>query len=191
MLALVALTYLLLAMRVRIRTEAALWGTEGTLLLSAETVGVMIQFDGVILQKEKGILPTVRPRYGRLSMEKKTKAERGKSLRMIRRYLWFARTGKMEQLSLDARVGLGDAAQTAVAAGCLRALASAAFLKLGSEADEELLRITPDFDHAGFCAQLRCIFSCQAGDIMLAAAKAALQKNRREGLGWKSIPLRA
>ena len=190
MLGLVVVTYLLLAIRVRIRTEASIWGTTGALLLSAQAVGITFRFDGVILRKKKGIFLTVKPRFGRLSRKRKPGEERGKSIRMIRRYLWFARTGKMERLSLDARVGLGDAAQTAVAAGCLRALASAAFMKIGSGASEEMC-ITPDFDHAGVCVQLRCIFSCQAGDIMLAAARAALQKNRREGLVWKSIPLKA
>ena len=98
--------------------------------------------------------------------------------------------GRMELLSLDARIGLGDAAQTAVAAGSLRAIAAAVFSRLDCEADCEL-RVMPDFERAGFCAQACCIFSCQAGDIMLAVLRAALQKNRREGLGWKSIPLKA
>ena len=175
MLALVAFVYLLLAMRVRIRTEVALCGTAGTLLLSAEAAGVAVRFDGEIHRKGNGIFLTIRPRYGRLSKEKKPGEERGMSLRLIRRYLWFARMGRMELLSLDARIGLGDAAQTAVAAGSMQAIAAAAFSRLHSEADS-VVCVMPDFERVGFCAQARCIFSCQAGDMMLAAVKAALKK---------------
>ena len=177
MLALVAFVYLLLALRVHIRTEVALCGAAGTLLLSAEAAGVAIRFDGKIHRKGNGIFLTIRPRYGRLSKEKQPKEERGKSLRLTRRYLWFARMGRIELLSLDARIGLGDAAQTAVAAGSMQALAAAAFSRLDSEADS-VVCVMPDFERTGFCAQARCIFSCQAGDMMLAAIKAAL-KNRQ------------
>lgn len=179
MLALVALVYLLLALRVRIRTEAALCGMAGALMLSAEAAGIAVRFDGEIQQKGKGIFLTIRPRYGRLSKEKKPEEERGKSLRLTRRYLWFARMGRIEQLLLDARIGLGDAAQTAIAAGSLRAIAATAFSRIDSKADFAL-HVMPDFERAGFCAQVRCIFSCQTGDIMLAALRTALQKNSKK-----------
>ena len=48
----------------------------------------------------------------------------------------------------------------------------------------------------GFAAQdaaatARCIVSMRVGDIMLAAAKAARKKKRKEGLPWRSIPSKA
>jgi len=185
---LIALAYLLLALRVRIGLNLSVSGTSGSLMLIAGAAGFCLRFDGEIHRESGRLLLTLRPRYGKLSREKRPKEESGRALRIARWYLWFARTGRMERLALDARVGLGDAAQTALAAGCLRALAAAAFSRLESEAAYEL-RVTPDFGCACFCAQARCIFSCQPGDIMLAAIRAG--KSRREGLGWKSIPLRA
>ena len=97
---------------------------------------------------------------------------------------------RLEQVTLHARLGFEDAAETAVAAGCLRALLQALRAGIGSDAPCEL-RITPDFGGVGLVAHARCIFSCQAGDIMFAVIKTAVRKTRREGFGWKSIPLRA
>jgi len=184
---LIALAYLLLALRVRISLCLSLSGTSGSLMLSAGAAGFRLRFDGEIRRVRDGLLLSLRPRYGKLSKDKQPQKESGRTLRIVRWYLWFARTGRMELLSLHVRIGLGDAAQTALAAGCIRALAAAGFLRLESEADHEL-RVEPDFASPCFCMQARCIFSCQAGDIMLAAIRAG--KSRREGLSWKSIPLK-
>lgn len=53
------------------------------------------------------------------------------------------------------------------------------------------IRVTADFAARGVWAAARCIVSMRVGDIMLAAAKAAGRKKRKEGLQWKSIPSRA
>ena len=102
----------------------------------------------------------------------------------------MAAFNRLEQITLRARLGFEDAAWTAVAAGSIRALVLALRACLSSDAPC-VLRITPDFGGVGLVAHARCIFSCQAGDIMFAVIKTAVRKTRREGFGWKSIPLRA
>jgi len=175
----VAAIYLLLALRVRISLEGTLCGAAGNLVLTAGAAGVYIRFDGEIRRAKEGILLKLIPRYAARARKKKEKEAHGKSLRIIRTYLWFAKTGRMEQLAVYMRVGLDDAGQTAMAAGALRALASAALLHAKREAAVDL-RITPDFDCASFAAYTRCIFSCQPGDIMLAAIRFALKKKRKQ-----------
>ena len=79
-----------------------------------------------------------------------------------------------ELIALHMRAGLEDAGATAMFAGGIRAAAD-----------------TADFAARGVRAAARCIVSMRVGDIMLAAAKAAGRKKRKEGLQWKSIPSRA
>ena len=176
---LVALFYLLLALRVRISLEGALRGTAGSFALGAGAVGINLRFDGII-RKEKGhVFPVMASRYGAHAKKKRKKATHKKTLRMARLYFWFAKTGRMERLSVHIRIGVGDAALTAVAAGALRALAAAAFerVKRGAQVD---LCVAPEFGDASFAAHVRCIFSCQLGDIMLAAIRVALKKRKKK-----------
>ena len=154
----------------------------------ADAAGMKLRYDGAILWKEDAPFLRIAPRYGRT--KRKTRADSRKSLRRIRRILWLARTGRMECAMLHARIGLNDASQTALAAGALRALACAALLSCAGGARREL-RVTADYDAVCFAAYGRCIFSCQAGDIMLAVLKAAVKKIGKEGFGWKSTPLKA
>ena len=182
---LAAVIYLLLAMRMRIGLNVSLSGTRGSVILSAGAAGIWLRYDAEIhLDKNQ---PLIRARYR--ALRKKEKRKTGKSLYMIRRYLWLAKTGRMDRISFCARIGLEDAKETALAAGCLQAVASALLSAVNREGRQACF-VFPDFDSSGYCAQLCCIFSCQAGDIMLAAIKAAVRKSRREGLGWKSIPLK-
>lgn len=186
MLALVALSYLLLALRVRIGTEIWLSGLKGGLSLCVQAAGVSLCFDGEIIRPKKGDFFRVVPRYGKQPEEKQTKQKSRRTLRMIKAFLWLGRTGCIERLSFDARVGLGDAGETALAAGCLQALAAALFARLNSEAAQEI-RVAPDFETTGLCVMLRCIFSCQAGDIMLAVIRTAVKKaGERDWIGKAS-----
>ena len=173
--AFIAGIYLLLALRVRISLEGSLCGGMGSLVLSAGAAGVYIRFDGIIRQEDSRIFLALVPRYAARSKKKRTKKAHGKSIRIIRRYLWFAKTGRMERLSLQARIGLGDAAGTAVAAGALRALASAVFERAGHGAQTDVY-VSPDFERAVFAVRVRCLFSCQPGDMMLAAVRYAMRK---------------
>lgn len=96
----------------------------------------------------------------------------------------------LRRLYVNIRVGLGDAWQTALAAGGAKAAVFSLLGALPAPRDTQVI-VTPDFVSSGLSVQLRCIFSACAGDIMLAAASAAIKKRRNEGLRWSSIPSRA
>ena len=95
-----------------------------------------------------------------------------------------------ELIALHVRTGLTDAGATAMAAGGIRAAADGLLAGLGRTECSDI-RVTADFAARGVWAAARCIVSMRVGDIMLAAAKAAGRKKRKEGLQWKSIPSRA
>jgi len=175
--AVIAAIYLLLALRVRISLEGSLCGAAGSLALSAGAAGVYIRFDGVISRKEEGVFLVLTPRYA-AARRRQEKEKHIKSLRVVRTYLWFARTGRMEYLAAHVRLGLGDAGETAVATGFVRALAFAALRHLGRGAQVNL-HVAPDFDGTSFTAHVRCVFSCQPGDMMLAAVRFFLKKKSR------------
>jgi len=178
--AVAAAIYLLLALRVRISLEGALCGTSGSLALSAGAAGVYIRFDSTIRKREDGLFFTPIPRYAVHTKKEGMKKERGKSLRIVKTYLWFAKTGRMERLSIRMRVGVGDAAGTAVAAGALRAL----FFSVLEHMDRGIqmdLQVAPDFEQPAFAAYGHCTFSCQPGDMMLAALRFALKERRNKG----------
>ena len=191
MLGWIAAVYLLLALRVRLTADASLCGENSSLSLSAGAAGVELRLDGVIRREGNGIFLHMTPRYGPPRRAKAPAKLRVRRLRVSWPYgLAVLRAGSLEQAAMHARLGLQDAAQTALAAGAVRALLLSAYACLGSRAPLDL-RITPDFGGVGLSAHARCIFSCQAGDIMFAVIKTAVRKTRREGFGWKSIPLRA
>ena len=95
-----------------------------------------------------------------------------------------------ELIALHMRAGLEDAGATAMFAGGIRAAADGLLAGLGRTGCSDI-RVTADFAARGVWAAARCIVSMRVGDIMLAAAKAAGRKKRKEGLQWKSIPSRA
>lgn len=191
MLSLIAALYLLLALRIRLQADASICGAGSSLSLAAGAAGVELRFDGELRREENGFFLHITPRYGAPLHFSKPAKLHVRRLRIAQPYLLAAvRAGRLEQAALCARLGLEDAAWTAVATGSIRALVLALLACLGSNAPCEL-RITPDFGGVGLVAHARCIFSCQAGDIMFAVIKTAVRKTRREGFGWKSIPLRA
>ena len=191
MLSLIAAVYLLLALRVRLQADASICGAGSSLSLAAGAAGVELRFDGVLRRGEDGFFLHITPRYGSPLHFSKPAKLHIRRLRIARPYMLAAvHAGRLEQITLRARLGFEDAAWTAVAAGSIRALVLALRACLISDAPC-VLRITPDFGGVGLVAHARCIFSCQAGDIMFAVIKTAVRKTRREGFGWKSIPLKA
>lgn len=100
------------------------------------------------------------------------------------------RRADWELIALHARMGLDDAGATAMLAGGVRALADGLLAGLGRSACSDI-RIMADFAARDVTATARCIVSMRVGDIMLAAAKAAGKKQRKEGLQWSGIPSRA
>ena len=86
--------------------------------------------------------------------------------------------------------GLEDAGATAMLAGGVRALADGLLAGAGRTSCGDI-HIMADFAAQDAAATARCIVSMRVGDIMLAAAKAARKKKRKEGLPWRSIPSKA
>ena len=95
-----------------------------------------------------------------------------------------------ELIALHVRTGLEDAGATAMLAGGLRAAADGLLAGLGRAACSDIC-VMADFAAQDVTAAARCIVSMRVGDIMLAAAKAAGKKKRKEGLQWSGIPSRA
>ena len=75
-------------------------------------------------------------------------------------------------------------------AGAARSLAASLLAVSGGRIPCDV-RVEAAFDEPCFLLAARCIFSAAPGDIMFAVIKTAVRKTRREGFGWKSIPLRA
>lgn len=130
-----------------------------------------------------------RPIAGRISRRNAgARAKRlKKSWTMIRAVLRAIHWG---QADIHMRVGLGEAAQTAMIAGGAYAGISALQAVAGRSFPMEV-HIEPDFRTSCFVLVGRCIFSLVPGDIMFAVLLAAVKKTRREGFRWKSIRLKA
>lgn len=89
-----------------------------------------------------------------------------------RRALGIARRLRLSRFSLRGRLGLGDAAATALASGALTALVSAA---LRNRTDALEIRLAPDFSGAPR-VELRGMIRVPAGQIILAAAKGGVNE---------------
>lgn len=89
-------------------------------------------------------------------------------------------------IRLHGRLGLGDAAATALACGALRGLAAA----LASHAGRVEVDVTPVF--AGdVCLELTGMIRLRAGQIMTAIVKDQIDNIHRRIARWTSIPLKA
>lgn len=124
-------------------------------------------------------------------MDRKRESEHAKRIHAKRKMLRAAlRCARWGQTDVAVRMGTGDAAQTAVLAGGLRAGAEAFRLAAGRRFPL-LFLIEPDFRQVCFAVDARCIFSFSPGDIMLAVLLAAVKKNAGGEFRWKSIRLKA
>ena len=86
-------------------------------------------------------------------------------------------------------MGTGDAAQTAVLAGGVRALAETLGIAVSRRFPLRVC-VKPEFSQTCFVLNARCIFSFVPGDIIFAVLLAAVRKEARGGFLWKSIRLR-
>lgn len=183
MLGVIALVYILLCVRIRVQLEAAWENRQGNASFCVGALGIYMRRDFVLAMQ--GFSISAWPRYGKTGKEKQP--DRSRKVRIW--LLEALRSRRFEHLALYLRLGLGDACETAVAAGAVQAFGSAIFAAAGERRLCEL-RVTPDFANPCLCARLQGIFSWQVGDIMFTALKQACRK-RKEGLKWTSIPLRA
>ena len=165
--ALIAMIYLLLAMPVKARVFLCMHGLHGNALLEVELPGLRLCRNAPIPKR-------------------KPHPKKGRGAYLIR----VIRACSVERFRVQVRLGTGDAAQTALASGALRAglLGMLAARGIRNEAG---VCVVPVFGEPCFSLAVEGIFSAALGDVMYAALRAALKKSGKEGFGWKSIPLRA
>ena len=182
----IALIYVLLCVGLRIQLEAGFADGQGSAALCVSAFGISLRRDFVFEAGVNGFAAV--PRYGKGKKQKnRTSGYMGHFMKAYA--IKSLRSGQFDSLMLHVRLGLGDACATALASGTAHALVCSLLAPL-SDLRSCNLRMTPDFDQVCLCVHARGIFSCSAGDIMLALLKAAPRK-RKEGFKWTSIPLRA
>ncbi|MBQ8619900.1 MAG: DUF2953 domain-containing protein [Clostridia bacterium] len=188
MLYLAALAYWLLCVRIRVRLEAFFVNGQGGASFSIGALGMHVRRDYALVRGDNAFSLRLRPYKGKWHEKKKNGPMSRYLSRLVKHILLDAlHGGRLERIVLS--LSLGDACETALAAGAVRALLCALLAGLGGRANCGL-SVVPDFDEEELRVHAAGIFSCRAGDIMLAALKAARGK-RKEGLKWTSIPLRA
>jgi len=190
MLYLIALMYILLCVRLRVQLEGAFSDGQGSAVFCVGTGGVYLRREFVLVRGERAYMIRFVPRGSMGKKERKGNHVSAFISSFMRRFMLDSlRNGRFDRLMIHLQLGLGDACETAVAAGALRALLCSLLAAAGNLSACEL-RIMPVFSQTCLHVRLRGIFLWQVGDIMFAALKSALRK-RKEGLKWTSIPLRA
>lgn len=174
---LLMIVYLLLAMNIKVYAGGALSGWQGSFFAEVGAAGLTLRIDGTIDLNQR-ILRIRKGREIRLAGRRKRKPA----------LLRFIRAGRFEAVWIQMRLGLPDAAQTAVAAGAVRSSVLSAAAVLGVPVR---VFVEPDYHACLLLAAGQGIYSFRPGDIILAAIKAALNRKKREGFAWKNIPLKA
>ena len=180
--ALVLALYLLLC--VRVTADVCAGAAKGQIVFSADVGALMFhaQVNGHIHGRKLSMrfpLPALKKKPGAKGLRK--------GWTMARAVLQSA---DWELIALHMCAGLEDAGATAMLAGGVRALADGLLAGAGRTSCGDI-HIMADFAAQDAAATARCIVSMRVGDIMLAAAKAARKKKRKEGLPWRSIPSKA
>ena len=174
--ALVLALYLLLC--VRVTADVCAGAAKGQIVFSADVGALMFhaQVNGHIHGRKLSM------RFPLPALKKKPGAKG------LRKGWTIART--VLQSADWELIALEDAGATAMLAGGVRALADGLLAGAGRTSCGDI-HIMADFAAQDAAATARCIVSMRVGDIMLAAAKAARKKKRKEGLPWRSIPSKA
>ena len=100
----------------------------------------------------------------------------------------FVRDAKLEALHARGRIGLADAARTALACGMFRAAGAALGAYLGPGAVR--FDVEPDYAGGGCEIALWGIFSIRLGHIIRGALAGAIESLTRRVRNWTGIPLR-
>ena len=180
--ALVLALYLLLC--VRVTADVCAGASDGGITFAAD-VGVLmfhVQVSGRVEERRLAArfpLPKFKTKPDAKALHKGRAAVRA-----------VLQSADWELIALHVRTGLEDAGATAMLAGGVRALADGLLAGLGRSSCGDI-RVMADFAARDAAATARCIVSMRAGDIILAAAKAAVNKKRGEEQTWKSIPSKA
>lgn len=186
---LVGIIYLLLCVPVTVHASVGVNDRQSACQAALHILGIGLRFDGIF--SGRGIRIRLIRRYGG---ENDTSHEISVSISAFKRIKPYLRSVlgclRFERLNVAMRVGLDDAAHTAVAAGAFRAFAASLFSML-TLTGVSSLNVQADFSAPCFLMTGDCIFQAVPGDIMLAVVKTAVKKTRREGFKWSSTPSRA
>ena len=163
MLALVGFVYLLLSVPITLKMIVCISGGQCWSQASAFVLGAGARVDARVLWH--GHL-RILPRYGQ-AWENKESGQSAAPPAVLRR---LARMGWWEICAL---AGLGDAAQTAMAVGALRAGLCALMAGLRLAGD---VRVGADFRSQRFLMTARCIIRAPLGDMIFSAAQAAIRE---------------
>lgn len=176
MLGAIAALYLLLALRIHLEAEGFVQGRTGGLTMHVGAAGVVLHMEGKLQRDQEGLLLSMTSRSSRAIRLSGPNGQQKKRMRKAWPYVRAAlRAGRVEGLGIQIRLGLEDAAETALAAGALAAALSALLAGLGIRTPWAL-RVMPDFKDAGFAARGYGAFSFQAGDIAAAVMRTALKR---------------
>ena len=158
-------------MRVTVDVRVGMWGTRGELCASVSALMLCADYDG---QGEfSSGMPTWTARYlPEKPLPRPNKTKLRAALPLAKSILGAA---DWQDITLHMRIGTEEAWSTAMAAGMARATLCGALAGLG-KAGQSDIRVEPDFASQGVIAVGRCIFSLRVGDIMFAAAKAAVKR---------------
>ena len=174
----IALLYMLLCVRVRVRLEGSFEDGKGSAVLGVGALGIHLRREYALVIGTNGLAAHAVKRCGE-AKKKKNPASAWISRFMKDYAIKALRSGRFDHLVIHVHLGLGDACATAIAAGAVHALACSALAAWGSLRVCDL-SITPEFDRLCLRARGRSVFACQTGDMLLAAIKAALN-HRKEG----------
>lgn len=162
---LAGLFYLLMSMRVRARLHAHVCGRHARVYAEIAYLGLCVRIGGL-------------PEHGREKPpDRREEGWRRKLERLHRNAEVLGRFLSLEDGGIYLRLGLEDAAQTALAAGlCSAALHAAA----ASPACRGrcAVRVEPDYRTAVLIVHAQGIFSAAMGDIVFEALKAAFRKSK-------------
>ena len=119
-------------------------------------------------------------RRARAGKPVKKRRSRGGAWRILRRL-------RGARIRVVGRLGLGDAAQTALACGTLRALGTA----LGAAAGRVSVDVTPVFSGDAPCLELTGMIRLRTGQIMTAIVKNQIDDIHRRIARWTDTRLKA
>lgn len=136
--------------------------------LNIRTIGLALRFDWKFVFTEKGL--DIKLRYSGHGQKEKSMREAGRLSPIVVRHLLanaVLRKNLLEyirktQLRADIRIGVQDAATTALICGVMNAAAGAL--------RDARMRIMPDFRSETFCVEIKCIAAFRMGNLLASAA---------------------
>ncbi|MEG0767320.1 MAG: DUF2953 domain-containing protein [Clostridia bacterium] len=160
----------MLPVRIRGRMD---YNREPTILLQIETAGLHMQYDGLLERDAESFRITFRRRGHRPKTENPfsfswSYVQKGLRLfqtlpeirQMLRRHI------EIENLDLCCRIGVADAAYTAILAGALSACACFFSLRALKKTPHHV-QVVPDYTGAKLLLGVQCIIRFRVGDVIL------------------------